>query len=335
LVGSGVGARNGILIKGGEALETTHKIDTVIFDKTGTITTGKPEVIDIIPIGKTDKNKLLAIAASVEKGSQHPLGDAIVRCAQKTKIKTQKITEFSEFSGFGVSAKVGGDAVIIGNKKLMAQEKIKTDEIAQQMKDLSTDGKTPILVAVNKKIAGIITIADTVRPTSKQAIAQLQKMGIEVAMLTGDGEATANAIAKQVGITRIIAEVLPTDKANEVARVQNEGKRVGMIGDGINDAPALATADIGIAIGNGTDIAIESADIVLMRNDLNDVPTAIRLSKATIRNIKQNLFWAFGYNVVGIPIACLALLNPMFAALAMSLSSVSVVLNALRLRFFR
>ncbi|HZK88083.1 MAG TPA: heavy metal translocating P-type ATPase [Anaerovoracaceae bacterium] len=342
MVGTGKGAEYGILIKGGEALETTHKIDTIIFDKTGTITEGKPEVTDVIAINGINKDYLIQIAASAEKGSEHPLGDAIVKDSEKRGLEFLKIDQFEAIPGYGIEVEINGIKILLGNKKLMDERKISLQEMENQSDSFASQGKTPMYVAMGQKLSGIIAVADVVKQNSRRAIEKLQSMGIDVAMITGDNKKTAEAIAKQVGITHILAEVLPQDKSNEVKKLQAEGKKVAMVGDGINDAPALAQADIGIAIGSGTDVAIESADIVLMRSDLMDVPTAIQLSKSTIRNIKQNLFWAFGYNVIGIPIAAGLLhlfggplLNPIFAAAAMSLSSVSVVTNALRLKRFK
>jgi Cu+-exporting ATPase len=342
MVGTGKGAENGILIKGGEALETTHKINTIVFDKTGTITEGKPEVTDIITISGVTRERLLQIAASGEKGSEHPLGEAIVRGAQKEQLEFKKVDQFEAIPGHGIEVVIDGIKVLIGNKKLMDNRNIALNELTSKSDALASEGKTPMYIAMENKIAGIIAVADVVKESSAKAIKKLQSMGIEVAMITGDNRKTAEAIAKQVGIDRVLAEVLPQDKSNEVKKLQAEGKKVCMVGDGINDAPALVQADIGIAIGSGTDVAMESADIVLMRSDLMDVPTAIHLSKSTIRNIKQNLFWAFGYNVAGIPIAAGILylfggplLNPIFAAAAMAFSSVSVVTNALRLKRFK
>ncbi|HYE69571.1 MAG TPA: heavy metal translocating P-type ATPase, partial [Anaerovoracaceae bacterium] len=342
MVGTGKGAEYGILIKGGEALETTHKINTIVFDKTGTITEGKPEVTDILTVGGVEKNQLLQLAASAEKGSEHPLGEAIVNEAVKEQLEFSKVDQFIAIPGYGIEVEINGILILLGNKKLMDERKISLSELEQESDRLAEEGKTPMYIAMNQKIAGIIAVADVVKASSLKAIEKLRSMGLEVAMITGDNRRTAEAIAKQVGIDRVLAEVLPQDKSNEVKKLQAEGKKVAMVGDGINDAPALAQADIGIAIGSGTDVAMESADIVLMRSDLMDVPTAIQLSKSTIRNIKQNLFWAFGYNVVGIPIAAGLLhlfggplLNPIFAAAAMSLSSVSVLTNALRLKRFK
>ena len=339
MVGTGKGAEYGILIKGGEALEMTHKIDTIVFDKTGTITEGKPKVTDVIEAEGMDKKSLLQIAASAEKGSEHPLGEAIVEAAKKESLELLKVSRFNAIPGYGIEVEINGQQVLLGNRKLMDDRKVSLDDMESESDRLAMEGKTPMYIGVNGKLSGIIAVADVVKASSLNAIAQLKSMGLEVAMITGDNRKTAEAIAKQVGLDRVLAEVLPQDKSNEVKKLQGEGKKVAMVGDGINDAPALAQADIGIAIGSGTDVAMESADIVLMRSDLLDVPAAIQLSKSTIRNIKQNLFWAFGYNVIGIPIAAGVLhifggplLNPIFAAAAMSLSSVSVLTNALRLK---
>jgi P-type Cu+ transporter len=342
MVGTGKGAEYGVLIKGGEALETTHKIKTIVFDKTGTITEGRPEVTDIVTTNIIEKNKLLQIAASAEKGSEHPLGEAIVRGAEKENLETLKVEKFNAIPGYGIEVEIEGKNVLLGNRKLMVERNIDLSELERESDRLAAEGKTPMYAAIDNQLAGIVAVADIVKESSARAIKKLHDMGIEVAMITGDNRKTAEAIAKQVGIDRVLAEVLPQDKANEVKKLQAEGKKVAMVGDGINDAPALAQADIGIAIGSGTDVAMESADIVLMRSDLMDVPTAIQLSKSTIRNIKQNLFWAFGYNVAGIPVAAGILhlfggplLNPILAAAAMSLSSVSVLSNALRLKGFK
>ena len=340
MVGTGKGAEYGVLIKGGEALEITHQIDTIVFDKTGTITEGKPVVTDIIT-STISEDELLAIAASSEKGSEHPLGEAIVKGAEERNIKFKEISNFKAIPGHGIQVEIEGKTILLGNKKLMDENSIEVGDLGVKSDKLANEGKTPMYIAVNNRLEGIIAVADTVKPSSKEAIENLHKMGIKVAMITGDNKKTAHAIAKQVGIDIVLAEVLPEDKANEVKKLQETGSKVAMVGDGINDAPALAQADIGIAIGTGTDVAIESANIVLMKGDLRDVATAIKLSKATIRNIKQNLFWAFGYNVLGIPVAMGVLhifggplLNPMIGAAAMSLSSVSVLANALRLRSF-
>ncbi len=342
MVGTGKGAENGILIKSGEALETAHKIKTIVFDKTGTITEGKPEVTDIIASPGIAEEELLRLAASGEKGSEHPLGEAIVRAAEQKGLELFKVENFKAIPGHGIEVEIKQSKVLIGNKKLMEERSVSLEELQMTSDRLAEEGKTPMYVAVDGGIAGIIAVADVLKKSSVRAIRKLQSMGIEVAMITGDNRKTAEAIARQVDIDYVLAEVLPQDKSNEVKKLQAEGKKVCMVGDGINDAPALAQADIGIAIGSGTDVAMESADIVLMRSDLMDVPTAIQLSKSTIRNIKQNLFWAFGYNVAGIPIAAGILylfggplLNPIFAAAAMAFSSVSVVSNALRLKRFK
>ena len=332
MVGTGKGAEYGVLIKGGEALEVTHQIDTIVFDKTGTITEGKPVVTDIIT-STILEDELLSIAASSEKGSEHPLGEAIVKSAEERNIQFKEISNFKAIPGHGIQVEIEGKTILLGNKKLMSENSIEVGELGVKSDKLANEGKTPMYIAINNKLEGIIAVADTVKPSSKEAIENLHKMGIKVAMITGDNKKTADDI--------VLAEVLPEDKANEVKKLQGKGNKVAMVGDGINDAPALAQADIGIAIGTGTDVAIESANIVLMKGDLRDVTTAIKLSKATIRNIKQNLFWAFGYNVLGIPVAMGVLhifggplLNPMIGAAAMSLSSVSVLTNALRLRKF-
>jgi Cu+-exporting ATPase len=342
MVGTGKGAENGILIKGGEALETTHKINTIVFDKTGTITEGKPMVTDVIPAAGIEPDYLLRLTASAEKGSEHPLGQAIVLGAQEKGLDLPAAGRFESLTGRGIEAEIDGVSALVGNRKLMDERGIALAGLEAAADRLAEEGKTPMYAAFDGKAAGIIAVADVVKPGSRAAIEGLHKMGIQVAMITGDNKKTAGAIAKQVGIDRVLSEVLPQDKSNEVKKLQEEGRRVAMVGDGINDAPALVQADIGIAIGSGTDVAMESADIVLMRSDLMDVPTAIQLSKKTIRNIKQNLFWAFGYNTVGIPIAAGVLylfggplLNPIFAAAAMSMSSVSVLTNALRLKRFK
>jgi len=346
MVGTGKGAGYGILIKSGEALEITHKVQTVIFDKTGTITEGKPEVTNIITVDGVLSEEFLRVAASCERGSEHPLGEAIVRRAEKEGLEFIDVLNFEAVPGHGIEVLLATEpepaTILIGNRKLMDEQGVLIGDFAKDAERLAEGGKTPMFVAVNGHIFGIIAVADVVKKSSADAIKILQKMGIEVAMLTGDNKKTAAAIAKQVGIERVLAEVLPQDKAQEVKNLQDMGKKVAMVGDGINDAPALAQADVGIAIGSGTDVAMESADIILMRSDLMSVPTAIQLSKSTIRNIKQNLFWAFLYNTLLIPMAAGLffafggpLLNPMFAAVAMSLSSISVLMNALRLKRFR
>jgi P-type Cu+ transporter len=342
MVGPGKGAENGILFKGGAALEATHGLQTVVLDKTGTVTEGKPIVTDVALANGIDESALLALAASAEKGSEHPLADAIVQRAEEKGLRLRPVERFQAIPGRGVQGQVDGKALLLGNEKLMTEKGISLGTLAESSVRLAEDGKTPMFVAIDGRAAGIIAVADVPKKSSARAIRKLRDMGLDVVMLTGDNEKTAQAIARQVGVDRVFAEVLPQEKAAAVKKIHDEGRRVAMVGDGINDAAALAVADIGIAIGSGTDVTIESADVVLMRNDLADVAGAIELSKATIRNIRQNLFWAFCYNVLGIPIAAGVLhlfggpfLNPIFAAAAMSLSSVSVVSNALRLRRFR
>ncbi len=341
MVGTGKGAEYGVLIKGGESLETAHKVQTIVFDKTGTITEGKPRVTDIITMSNLNKDTMLQLSASAEKGSEHPLGEAIVNEAEAKNMQLYPVDTFEAIPGHGIEVKVQGKLMLLGNLKLMKDKGIELEN-EYETDRLAEEGKTPMFIAIDGKFAGIIAVADVVKESSIKAISVLHDMGIEVAMITGDNQKTAKAIAKQVDIDKVIAEVLPEDKAIEVKKLQQDGRKVAMVGDGINDAPALAQADIGIAIGSGTDVAMESADIVLMRSDLMDVPTAIQLSKKTITNIKQNLFWAFGYNTAGIPVAAGLLylfggplLNPMIAAAAMSFSSISVLSNALRLKQFK
>lgn len=341
MVGTGKGAENGVLFKGGEALETAHHIQAIIFDKTGTLTEGKPTLTDVIPYNM-DKDILLRYTASAEQGSEHPLAQAIVKGATDKGIQLFPITKFMAVTGRGVDVVVDEKVVLIGNRAFMDERNVELHAIEADMDRLANEGKTPMLVAIDGLIKGIVAVADVVKPSSAKAIEQLKQMGIKVAMITGDNKKTAAAIGRQVGIDLILAEVLPQDKSSEVVKLQKQGYSVAMVGDGINDAPALAMADIGIAIGSGTDVAIESADVVLMKSDLMDVVTAIKLSRATIRNVKQNLFWAFIYNIAGIPLAAGVfyafggpLLNPIFAGAAMAFSSVSVVTNALRLRRFK
>lgn len=341
MVGTGKGAENGILIKSGVALEGAHKINTVVFDKTGTITEGKPKVTDIITKGLSE-DELLRYASSAEKGSEHPLGEAIVVAGVERGLELFEIESFKSVPGEGIVTLINDKNILIGNNKLMKNNNIDINSVENDVKLLASQGKTPMYMVIDGTLAGVIAVADTLKANSKKAVEALHKLGIEVVMLTGDNEKTAQAIAKEVGIDKVVSDVLPGDKANEVKRLQDEGKNVAMVGDGINDAPALAMANIGIAIGSGTDVAIESADIVLMRSDILDVVGAIQLSKATIKNIKENLGWAFGYNTLGIPVAMGILyafggplLNPMIAAFAMSFSSVSVLLNALRLKRFK
>ena len=342
MVGTGKGATNGILIKSAEALETAHNIDTVVLDKTGTITQGKPVVTDILCGAGIDRLRLLQTAASLEKLSEHPLADAITAEAGKAKLPLSPVGDFQQIPGQGIVGRVDGEMCLAGNRRMMDAHNITGGELLRSGETLAAEGKTPLFFARAGKLMGVIAVADVVKPTSAQAIQELSGLGIEVVMLTGDNAKTAQAIQRQVGVDRVVAEVFPQDKEKEIRRLQDSGKKVAMVGDGINDAPALARADVGIAIGAGTDVAIESADIVLMKSDLLDVSTAIQLSKAVIRNIKQNLFWAFIYNIIGIPIAAGVFflsfgwkLNPMLGAFAMSFSSVFVVSNALRLRWFR
>ncbi len=350
MVGTGKGAENGILIKGGEALETAHKVKKIIFDKTGTITLGEPKVTDIVAVKGVSEDDILQKVASAEVHSEHPLGEAIVNEAKDRKFKLSEVMEFKSVTGKGITGYVDGVFVAIGNKKLLDDYNIKFN-LEDEMDRLAGEGKTPMYIILGEKLGGIIAVADPVKETSQKAIEELHRIGVEVAMVTGDNRKTAHAIAKQVGIDVVLAEVLPKDKSEEVKKLQADGSIVAMVGDGINDAPALAQADIGIAIGSGTDVAIESADIVLMKGDLTDVPLALSLSKATIKNIKQNLFWAFFYNTIGIPVAMgmlfgvyyftsgkvngMLLLSPALAGAAMAFSSVSVVSNALRLKKFK
>jgi len=342
IVGTGKGAENGILIKSGEALEITHKIGVIVFDKTGTITEGKPKLTDVLPVAGKEHDWLLQVAASAEKASEHPLGQAIAAGAQAKGLRLLDTDSFNSISGCGIEAVIKNQVVLAGNRRLMGERNISIAELEADTDSLAENGKTPMYIAIDGALAGVVAVADVVKPSSKKAIESLLQMGIEIAMITGDNSKTANAIAKQVGIAKVLSEVRPQDKASAIKQLQSKGKKVAMVGDGINDALALVQADIGIAIGSGTDVAMESADIVLMRSDLADVVTAIYLSRVTIRNIKQNLFWAFGYNVTGIPIAAGVLylfggplLNPIFAATAMSLSSISVVTNALRIKRFK
>ncbi len=341
MVGSGLGAKHGVLIKGGDTLETAHKIKIVVFDKTGTITNGKPVVTDIVPIGKTTTQKILAVAASIEQHSEHPLAEAIVNKAKSDKTKLARTSSFTAIAGHGVTAKVAGINYILGNQKLMNKQKVALEKNVKQIETLEAQGKTVMLLAKGNQLLGLIAVADTIKENAPQAIAALQEQDIATYMITGDNKRTAFAIAKQAGIpvNNVLAEVLPEDKAGNVKRLQANGIKVAMVGDGINDAPALAQADIGIAMGSGTDVAIETGNVVLMRNDLRDVPKAIKLSKITIGKIKQNLFWAFIYNIAGIPVAAGVLfystgwlLSPVIAGAAMAASSVSVVTNSLLLK---
>jgi Cu+-exporting ATPase len=342
MVGTGKGAEHGVLIRGGQALEMAHKLNAIVLDKTGTITKGEPSVTDVVEAGEVRPDEVLRLAASAEKGSEHPLGEAIVNKAKEKQLELETFTDFNAIPGYGIEATMGGKRVLLGNMKLMKDKAISLGNMEQQAQDLSREGKTPLFVAVGRRLAGMIAVADTLKENSRTAITALRQLGLQVVMLTGDNQRTAEAIARQVGVDRILAEVLPEQKAEQVKILQAKGNKVGMVGDGINDAPALVQADVGIAIGTGTDVAMESADITLISGDLTGVVIAIALSRATVRNIKQNLFWAFAYNTILIPVAAGALfpffgilLNPIFAAAAMGLSSVTVVSNALRLRRFR
>lgn len=341
MVGTGKGAENGVLIKSGEALEGAANINSIIFDKTGTLTKGKPIVTDIL-LNNYSKDEILALAASAEKASEHPLGEAIVKSAKEKNLSFFEVKNFLAIPGKGIEVQVGEKDILLGNKALLEEKNIAFGDLVEKAQKLAEQGKTPMFIVIDGVLEGIVAVADIVKATSKKAINELHKMGIEVVMVTGDNEKTAHAIANDLNIDRVVADVLPQQKAEKVKELQNEGKKVLMVGDGINDAPALACADIGMAIGSGTDIAMESADIVLMRSDILDVVGAIQLSKKTMINIKENLFWALIYNAIGIPIAMGLLhlfggplLNPMLAALAMSFSSVSVLLNALRLKTFK
>jgi Cu+-exporting ATPase len=342
MVGTGKGAENGILIRGAEALEIAHQLNTVVLDKTGTLTKGEPSVTDIIESGKFTKKEILSLAASAEEGSEHPLGEAIVKKAREENLRLLDPTDFQAIAGEGIEATVDSKSILLGNLRLMEEKGISLNGLLNKAEQLSNEGKTSMFVAVEGEGAGIIGVADTLKENSKRAVEALHQMGLEVVMLTGDNQRTAKAIASQIGVDRVLAEVLPEMKAEEIKRLQSEGRKVGMVGDGINDAPALAQADVGIAIGTGTDVAMEASDITLIGGDLRGIVTAIALSKATIRNIRQNLFWAFAYNTILIPVAAGVLfpffgvlLNPIFAAGAMAISSVTVVSNALRLRRFK
>ncbi|MBI2232626.1 MAG: heavy metal translocating P-type ATPase [Candidatus Aenigmarchaeota archaeon] len=340
MIGAGKGAQNGILIKSGEYLEKARKINTIVFDKTGTLTKGEPEVTDIIAMNS--KENILLYAATAESGSEHPLGQAIVKHAKAKNIRIGEPKNFKAIAGHGISASYRGKKILLGNRKLMTKNRIDTERVEKNVQKLEEDGKTVMFIAINKKLAGLIAVADTLKENSSEAVKKLELMGIDVIMITGDNPRTANAISKKVEIKRVLAEVLPQDKAKEIKKLQKEGRIVAMVGDGINDAPALAQADVGIAIGAGTDIAKETGGIVLIKNDLRDVVGAIKLSKKTVRKMKENLFWAFVYNIALIPVAAGVLypfsgimLNPIYAAIAMALSSITVVTNSLLLAKYR
>ncbi|WP_409197273.1 heavy metal translocating P-type ATPase [Chroococcidiopsis cubana] len=336
MVGVGKGAENGILIRGGEVLERAQKLSTVVFDKTGTLTKGEPSVTDVVQLSERPKDEVLRLAAAVEIGSEHPLGEAIVRAAKHQTIDIPKVDNFEAIPGHGIRGEVNGDRVILGNRRLFQQQGYSlTPEVESRLTQLEMDGKTAMLVGCNGLLVGIVAVADTLKPEAEQAIAALRRERVKVVLLTGDNQRTAEAIARQVGIDRVIAEVLPSDKAEVVKRIQQRGEAVAMVGDGVNDAPALATADIGIAIGSGADVAKETGGIILVKNDVRDVVAAIRLSRATMRKIKQNLFWAFIYNTIGLPIAAFGYLSPIIAAAAMALSSLSVIVNSSLLKGFK
>jgi Cu+-exporting ATPase len=342
MVGTGKGAEYGVLIRSAEALERLHKARTAVLDKTGTLTIGKPVVTDLFPANGTEANELLALAAAAEQGSEHPLGEAIVAQAKEQGLALPPVTDFRAVPGHGIEATLEGEPLLLGNARLLTERRVAIELLETQARQFAHDGKTSIYVALGGRLAGLIAVADVLKPEARSAVAALRSLGIEVVMLTGDSTPTGQAIARQLGIERLLAEVLPEDKVREITRIQEEGKLVAMVGDGINDAPALAQADVGIAMGSGTDVAMEAADITLMRGDLRGVVTAIQLSRKTVRVIKENLVWAFGYNVILIPVAAGLLypfwgvtLSPMLAGAAMAFSSVSVVTNSLRLRRFR
>ncbi|MDO9371552.1 MAG: copper-translocating P-type ATPase, partial [Gammaproteobacteria bacterium] len=332
MVGVGKGAEAGILIRGAEVLERARQLTTVVFDKTGTLTRGEPNVTDIVPIAHHSEEELLRLAAAVEQGSEHPLGAAIVRAGKHRNLALSKVSDFTAIAGHGARAMLEGKPALLGNRRLLQQEGITINQAEDSMTQLEAQGKTAMLLAYDGTLLGVIAVADTLKPEAREAVQSLAQEGIEVILLTGDNPRTANAIARELGIERVIAEVLPGDKAQVIRDLQAQGKVVAMVGDGVNDAPALATADIGIAIGSGSDVAKETGGIILVRNDVRDVVASIRLSRATLRKIKQNLFWAFIYNTVSIPVAALGFLNPIIAAAAMALSSLSVIVNSALLK---
>lgn len=336
MVGVGKGAEGGILIRGGEILERAEKLSTVIFDKTGTLTRGEPSVTDIVPLAERPNDEILRLAAAVEAGSEHPLGEAIVRAARHQRLDIPKVSNFEAIPGHGIRGAINRDRILLGNRRLFREQGYQINPATEEiLTRLESDGKTAMLVGCNGLLMGIVAVADTIKPEAKEAIAALRREKVKVVMLTGDNQRTAEAIARQLGIDKVIAEVLPGDKAQVVKDIQRRGEVVAMVGDGVNDAPALATADIGIAIGSGADVAKETGGIILVKNDVRDVVTSIRLSRATMLKIKQNLFWAFIYNSIGIPIAAFGLLNPMIAAAAMALSSLSVIVNSSLLKGFK
>jgi Cu+-exporting ATPase len=335
MVGTGKGAENGVLIKGGEHLENTHRLNTLVFDKTGTLTKGEPSVTDVVTMGEIGEGDVIRYAAIVEKGSEHPLGEAIIREARAMDVEIPDPVSFEAIPGHGVRAEFEGGYMMLGNRRLMEDDGVEIVGFEEEIRTLEQQGKTVMILAVNKRIEGLIAVADTLKEHSAEAVDAIKKMGIEVVMLTGDNERTAKAIAERLNMNSVLAEILPGEKAEVIKELQRGGKVVGMVGDGINDAPALAQADIGIAIGSGTDVALETGGIVLIKDDLRDVVASIQLSKQTVGKIKQNLFWAFAYNVALIPIAALGLLNPIYAAGAMASSSITVVTNSLLLRRFK
>ena len=339
MVGTGLGAEQGILIKSGEVIETAQSVNVVVFDKTGTLTEGKLKVTDVVSFDNYDENEVLRLAASIEHYSEHSLGEAIVNLAREKEFMLSEVENFQASSGFGISGEIDRENILVGNKIFLENNSISTEGHLLIADQLAAEGKTPLFIVYGNKLIGIIAVADTIKSSSKEAVKKLKQMGIKIVMLTGDNKKTAEIIARQIGIDEVISEVLPENKNKEITRLQQAGNKVAMVGDGINDAPALVQADVGIAMGAGTDVAIESADIVLMNNDMLSVVRTIKLSHATIKNIKENLFWAFIYNIIGIPVAMGVLylfggplLNPMIGGAAMSFSSVSVVLNALRLK---
>ncbi|TFG44879.1 MAG: heavy metal translocating P-type ATPase, partial [Dehalococcoidia bacterium] len=341
MAGSGKGAEYGILFKGADAMEATARIQAIIFDKTGTLTKGEPSVTDVIAVNKFDRDEVLKLAAVAEKHSEHPLGEAIVQAYRKTSGEPEDATSFNAVPGQGVTARYANRQILLGNRKLMAENNISIEAIVAEAERLETEGKTAMFVAVDGKAAGIVAVADTLKETSPRAVAELKKLGIQVLMITGDNQRTADAIARQVGIDRVLAEVLPEDKAGEVKKLQAEGLKVAMVGDGINDAPALAQADVGIAIGSGTDVAKETGHVILVKDDILDVVAALQVGRRTLRLIKQNLFWAFGYNTLAIPLGMgilypftAQMVSPELAALLMATSSLSVTLNTLRMGGF-